>query len=142
MNDFKNSLKTAATIYAQVATADVTGATVDTQGYHAVGLLANVGASGDTLSGSVYVDLEVEHSNDNSTWADCADTDIEGAVTGTTTGTFARINDPAEDVALYKTNYYGGRRYVRVIANLTGTHTNGIPLSVTAVLGEPTYAPV
>ena len=32
--------------------------------------------------------------------------------------------------------------YVRVVANLTGTHTNGTPIGVAALRGHPHIAPV
>lgn len=119
----------------QVLTGDANGDSVDLQFYEAAQIIAAVGASGDTLSGSVLVDLEVEHADDDGTgspdtWEDCADADLLNAVTGTNTGTFARIDDPAEDEAVYATGYIGGKRWVRVVANLTGTHTNGIPIGV------------
>jgi hypothetical protein len=117
-----------------VRTADADGATIDRQGAEDLTFTALVGASGDTLSGSVYVLLEVEHSDDGSTWADCANADLTNTVTGATTGTFAKIDDPAEDDAVFKVGYIGGKRYVRVVQNLVGTHTNGIPIGVVASL--------
>ena len=113
---------------AQTATGDVTGATCDLKDYDGCEIVVNVGNSGDTLSGSVYIELEVETSDDGSTWADAADADLSSSVTGTNTGTFAKIDAPAEDSAIFTVSYLGRERYVRVIANLTGTHTNGCPI--------------
>jgi hypothetical protein len=122
-------------LVAATRTADANGATIDRQGGEDLTLVANVGVSGDTLSGSVKILLEVEHSDDGSTWTDCADADILGAVTGgATTGTFAVIDDPAEDDAVYTCAYVGGKRYVRIVDNLVGTHTNGTPISAVALL--------
>lgn len=90
----------------------------------------HVGDSGDTLSGSLDIQLELEHSDDDSTWSDCADTDITGAVTGSNTGTFAHIDAPGEDSAIFSTQYMGSKRYIRVVMNTTGTHTNGTPIAV------------
>jgi hypothetical protein len=135
-------LKKVKALSAAVLTADATGASIDAFGYETVAITANVGASGDTLSGSVYVELEIEHSDDNSSWADAANTDIRTAVTGTNTGTFAKIDDPAEDDAIYSVQYIGGKRYVRIVANLTGTHTNGIPIGAVAVLSGARELPV
>lgn len=132
--DFINNHKIASSILPLLRTADVNGSGVDTQDSVGVAIVAHVGTSGDTLSGSVYLALEVEHSDDNSTWADCADADIDAAVTGVNTGTFAKIDDPSEDDAVYKCNYLGNKRYVRVVGNLVGTHTNGITHGAVVVL--------
>lgn len=141
LKDVKSKLKYVSTILPQVATGDVTGAAVDTQDSVGVSFLASVGASGDTLSGSVKIELEVQHSDaSGSGFAACADADINAAVTGTNTGTFAVIDVTGEDSKLYKVNYVGSKRYVKVIANLTGTHTNGTPLAASAVL-LPTVLP-
>lgn len=146
MRDNYNGQAFRSALTAAVRTADANGATVDLQGFNAAAITAAVGVSGDTLSGSVKVELEVQHSLDDgagapAAWVACADADLLNSVTGTNTGTFAVIDDAAEDDAVYATGYVGGRRFVRVVANLTGTHTNGIPLSAVAVLGEPDFAP-
>ena len=135
-----------AALDAAVLTADANGNTVDRQGFDSVALAASVGVSGDTLSGSVKIELEVEHAEDDGTgspdtWEDCADTDLLNSVAGTNPGTFAVIDDPAEDDLVYATGYIGDRRFVRVVANLTGTHTNGTPVSAVAVLGHGALAP-
>ena len=124
-----------------VLTGDGEGTGVDMKGYTDVAFYASVGASGDTLSASVYLELQVQVSDDNSTWAAAPDADIVGAVTGSATGTFAKIDAPAEDEVLHATRYLGTSRYVRVLVNLTGTHSNGIPVSVIALRGGSNYLP-
>jgi hypothetical protein len=119
-----------------VVTADVNGASVDLLGYEGVMFLVSVGQSGDTLSGSVKVELEVEESADDSTFDDAEDADLSTSVTGTNPGTFGLIDDAAEDDAVYVTSYKGDgtkKRYVRPVINVTGTHTNGIPIGIVAV---------
>jgi hypothetical protein len=115
-------------------TADGNGVAIDTQDSVGVGVVATVGVSGDTLSPTVKAELELEHSDDGVTFTDCTDDDISAPVAGTNPGTFALVDDPAEDDRIYKVNYIGPKRYIRVVANLTGTHTNGFPFSAAAVL--------
>ncbi len=115
------------------ATADVDSASVDMKDYSHVAFYVLVGATGDTLDGSNDINLEVEESADDSSFSDCADADITNAVTGANTGTFAHIDAGAEDDALYMTQYKGSARYVRVVINVTGTHTNGTPVGVLAM---------
>lgn len=134
IKDVKSNIKLVSSLLPAVRTADANGAGVDTQDSVGVGLVAHIGLSGDTLSGSVKIEMEVQHSDDNSSFSACADADINAAVTGTNTGTFAVIDAAADDEQIYKCNYIGSKRYVRVVANFTGTHTNGCPLSAHAVL--------
>ena len=124
-----------------VATADVTSEAIDLAGFNAVNIAVLVGESGDTLSGSVKVELEVQESDDDSTYTACADADITNAVTGTNTGTFAVIDAAAEDDACYQVKYKGNKQYVKVVANLTGTHTNGTPLGAVAFKSGENYLP-
>jgi hypothetical protein len=140
MQDLKNKVDYQIAMTAAVKTADDNGDSVDLQNNDSCTITAVVGASGDTLSGSVYIELELEESTDNSTWTDCADADVQGSVTGTNTGTFAVIDDAAEDDAIYTAGYLGDARYVRMVANVTGTHTNGTPIGAVAVMGNPRKA--
>lgn len=131
-------------IDAKAYTADENGATVDTKDHEAVTGVVNLGISGDTLSGSVYLDVELEHSDDGSAWSDCADSDIvwpkssfasgKPSDVAAVAGTVFRVDDPAEDETSKHFGYIGKKRYVRAVLNLTGTHTNGIEVSVDFIL--------
>lgn len=141
--DLHNNLKTVVTRKpgTAAATADFNGTAVDTLGFEGVEVFVYMAASGDTLSGSVYTTLELEESNDNTTFTDVAEVDMIGAIDGTTTGAFAVIDDPAEDDALFRVGYVGNKRYVRVVVNVTGTHTNGTAYTTWAVLGHGRQMP-
>jgi len=131
--DFQNNFKVDQVVDPVVITADADGASVDMQDYERVTFLALVGESGDTLSGSVYVELEVEDSDDDLSFSDADDADLQTYVAGTNDGTFAKIDAAAEDDAVYKTTYRGSARYARPVINVTGTHTNGIPIGIVAI---------
>lgn len=139
--DLLNELEVTQVMDPAVVTADVNCAGVDLQGYHSVMFTVNVGESGDTLSESVYIEAEVEESDDNSTFTDAADSDVLGAVDGTNDGCFMFVDAAAEDDAVFKCQYVGTKRYARVVINVTGTHTNGTPISVTAIRGGKQVAP-
>lgn len=133
MRDFENNLKHDLVVVPAVITADANGASVDMAEYRHLAFYALVGNSGDTLSGSVYIELEVEDSADDSSFADCADALVTNTVTGTTTGTFLVANLPAEDQIIAMCEYKGSARYVRPVINVTGSHTNGTPIAIMAV---------
>lgn len=147
--DISNLLKCVTAIAPSVATADANGATFDKAsdpGFEALMLVAILGASGDTLSGSVKVQLEMEESDDNSVWTKVANADMEvpdPTQLGTDgLGIFQTIDDAAEDEAVYKAGYKGDKRYCRIVRNMIGTHTNGIPFAALYVAGEALAEPV
>jgi len=115
------------------ASTDRTGTAVDMLGYNRCTFIASFGAPGDTLSGSVYVTVELEESVDNSTFTDVADADLSTAVDGATTGTICKVDANGEASLSYAATYIGSKRYVRPIVNLTGTHTNGMINQVVAI---------
>ena len=124
-----------------VVTADANSTSIDRWDYPGeVTFAALIGESGDTLSGSVYIELEVEESADNSTFTDVADADLSNYVAGNNDGCFGVIDAAAEDDEVYATQYTGSARYVRAVVNVTGTHTNGTPIGVVAIVAGKQYA--
>jgi len=114
---------------------------VDRQGFDSLVLLAHVGESGDTLSGSVKLDFIITE-GDEADGSDQAIVDDEHVIHGvenydTATGIFATVDDAAEDDAVYQVGYAGYKRYVGLTVTKTGTHTNGTPVGVLAVKGTP-----
>jgi hypothetical protein len=130
LHDLENIIKDTKCLTPQVVTTDQDGTAVDLKGYREATFFAMVGASGDTLSGSVKIELELEDSDDNSTFADCADADLSNAVAGTNDGCWGLIDDPAEDDTVLSVTYRGSSRYVRPVVNVTGTHSNGTPIAI------------
>jgi hypothetical protein len=131
-----------------LSTTDINCTGVDGRGYESIVHVVAVGDSGDTLSGALMVELELEESDDDVTYTDCANAALEnpttgaaGHVTGTNLGTFAVIDAPAEDSAMFAVRYVGTRRYSRVVVNKTGTHTNGVEVHAFAMRARPTVLP-
>ena len=133
MRDFENNLKHDSVIDPKVLTADANSASVDMAEYKDVAFYVTVGAAGDTFSSSVKTELELQDSADNSTFAACANADITNSVTATNVGTFAVADADTECETLYVSQYRGAARYVRVVVNVTGTHSNGTPYSAVAL---------
>lgn len=136
-------LKVTQTKASAAVTADAVSTGVDMTGYNALFFHVVLGATGDTLDGSNYIDLEIQHSPDNSTWTAATDAMLSDSVTGTTTGTFARVDSGDEDSLTYSVGVVDPTqyRYWRVNINVTGTHTNGTPAAVIAVQGSPDTLP-
>jgi len=114
-------------------TADTDGSSVDMKGYDCCTFVALVGESGDTLATALYIELEVEESDDDSSFTDAADADVKGYVAGNNDGCFAYIDAADEDDTVYHCTYHGSSRYVRPVINVTGTHSSGTPIGIIAI---------
>jgi len=141
MRSQKKGLLVENNIDSAVITASANGTGVDTQGYDSLAFVVNVGESADTLSGSVYFDLLVQESDDDSTYTDVAEADLDGGLVGGAAGAFALVDAAAEDDAAYTVGYIGGSRYARCRIEVTGTHNNGTPIGAVSVKGNPKYGP-
>lgn len=138
LRDLISNIKESVGFNPEVLTADEDSTTFDMQGFESLVAIVQVGASGDTLSGSVFLELILEHGDEQDGSDAVAVTSADDVLPGTALalGVFATIDDPAEDDAVFKIGYRGTKRYVRVAVDLTGTHTNGIPVSVIGIKGD------
>lgn len=121
-----------------VANDDNEGASlsVDRLGYQEVLMIASQGISGDTLSGSVYWTIKFQECDDDATWTNIADGDLKNGAN------LWIINAAAEDPTTIIRLYRGGKRYVRIFWDSTGTHTNGTPISGICLLSKPLHGPI
>ena len=144
MKDLSNNIAPAVSLINAVKTAAGNGTGVDLQGYESATVLVEVGAEGDTLSSSVYFEVSLEHSDDDSTYTDVAQADIiDGTISSG--GIFLKLDGTANgnpDTAgeIYRVGYGGGKRYVRVVLAKTGTHSNGTPLGAMIVRGHARHS--
>jgi len=141
LKDLQNTVHVTQVIDPAVITTDTDSDSVDLLEYYAVTFMVLVGESGDTLSGSVKIELEIEDSDDDSSFSDAADADVQGYVAGTNDGCFAVIDAAAEDDVVAIATYHGSARYARCVINVTGTHTNGTPIGAIAIRHGADYLP-
>ena len=141
MKDLSNSISTALSHKSAVTTAASNGTGVDLQGYEGATVLVTIGAEGDTLSGSLYFEIGLEHSDDNSTFTDATQSDIvDGTIAADGvflkidgTGTAGTGGNPDSTGSTYRVGYIGGKRYVRTTIAKSGTHSTGTPLGTTVI---------
>ncbi len=133
MRDVQHQSKATASLDPAVRTADATGTGVDLQGVEGALVQVQVGAEGDTLTGELFIEFELEESDDNVTFTDVADADVVGTVSGTNSGTIAKIDAVAEAPSLHTAAYIGTKRYLRVVDSRTGTHTTGTATAASVI---------
>lgn len=118
---------------------------VDLAGFNSAVIFILVGLEGSTLSGSNFWTWKIEHADDSAvpgvagSYSDVAAADIQGATPAS--GVVLTVDDPAEDSAVYKIGYIGGKRFIKITTAETGTGPN-LPQAVLVVKGHPLDAPV
>lgn len=138
--DLKNYIAGTASLTAANRTADANGTGVDLAGFESATIVAVVGAEGDTLGASDTISLELEESDDDSTYSDVAAADMIGGVAGSN-GQFALIDAAAEAPAVHIIGYRGTKRYIRVVDNRTGTHSTGTITGAVVIKGHARQNP-
>jgi len=145
MQDLSHNIKVENSIINAVKTAAANGTGIDLKGFEEATAIVDVGAEGDTLSSSVYFEISLEHSDDDSTYTDVVQAEI---VNGTIAagGIWLKLDgttggDPDTTGAQFQIGYVGGKRYVRLVLAKTGTHSNGTPISGVIVKSRPRVAP-
>lgn len=139
MQDLANNIKLMQSLAPAVRDADANGTGVDIQGYENVAIVVDSGIEGITLSGTNKIEFELEHSDDDSTYVDASSADVNGTLGAN--GLFLTLDDNAESPQISEIEYLGTKRYVRVVANFSGTHGTGTPISAFVILGKPRHAP-
>ena len=125
--------------------ADNTPAAVDLRGFDGCALEFAVGIGGITFTGTNKVEFKVTHSDDDSTYTAVVDADVDLTQSNiTTVGTggivYSLIAAHAAATVL-NVGYIGGKRYVKVLADFSGTHGTGTPIGVQVIKALPHDAP-
>ena len=139
MRDLANNVVVAQSIAPVVGTADANGTGIDLKGFESATIVVNTGIEGDTLSSSVKIDFKLEDSDDDSTYAAVTSGIIDASANAS--GIFLTLDANGETPQVSWVGYTGGKRYVRVVADFTGTHTNGTPIAASVIKGHPIHAP-
>lgn len=140
--DMHSNMSAVNLIPPSIPSADTTPVSVDLIGYRGAMVMIWVGVGGITFSGTNRVDFVLEHSTDNSSWAAVAQSDVAGATV--TAGGIVRSLIAAKaaiDATATEMSYIGGRRYIRMTADFSGTHGAGTPMTAFAVRGLPEQSP-
>lgn len=121
-------------------TATTTSGAVDLQAFNSVSICFIFGASGDTLSGTVYWTCKItECDTVGGTYTDVADAEV---IDGSTSPSNSVVVDvTGEDSLAYRLGYTGNARFLKAVITATGTHTYGTPLAMMAILGNERMGP-
>jgi hypothetical protein len=120
--------------------ADNTPAAIDLAGFHSAVIELGVGIGGITFDATNKVEFVVTHSDDNSSYANVTDADMLG-VTGITGGIIKSLVAAHAAAAVYRYGYIGNKRYLKILADFSGTHGTATPLFAQVIKGNGVYKP-
>lgn len=129
MRDFSNNMKVAVALAPALRTASATGGAIDRLGFEQVTFIVTAGAYTNGTHTLVF-----EASDDNSTWAAVAASELVGEA--------PVIDTSGEQNTAYPVGYIGDARYVRVKSNVTGSPATGAIVGANVLLTKPALAPV
>jgi hypothetical protein len=123
--------------------ADTTPAAIDLAGFQSAAIAIAVGVGGITFTTSNKIEFTLQHSDDNSSYADVTVDDINGkdAPATVTSGIVKALTAEHASADVSEIGYIGGKRYLKLKADFSGTHGTGTPISATVIKGNPTYIP-
>lgn len=144
MKDMHSDHAAVAAIGPIAATADADSAAIDLQGYEGCLIGIALGIGGITFDTSNKIEIKVtECDTSDGTFTAVDDDDILGAEGGAV-GTGGIVKSfvaahAAPSVTLV--GYVGGKRYIKVRDERTGTHGTATPISLFVIKGHPHIAP-
>jgi 2C-methyl-D-erythritol 2,4-cyclodiphosphate synthase len=141
MHDLHSHTSVATLIGAAALAADNTPAAVDLRGFQSAEVVLAIGIGGITFSGTNKIEFVLTHSDDDSTYTAVTDADMLG-VTGITSGIIKSLIAAHAAAASYRFGYKGNKRYLKLLADFSGTHGTATPLAAVVVRGDPELAPV
>lgn len=136
MQDLYHNVAVVQPLNPVVSTTTKTSAAIDLQGFDSATVIFSLGATGDTLSGSIYWTLKLQHCDDDASYEDVT---TAGLLNSAAT---IVVDSGSEDETAYLFGYLGGKRYVKAVATPTGSHSTGTPIGMLALKGHPSRAPV
>lgn len=134
--DYVSNIAPVVALAPAVLSADNTPAAIDLLDYGAATLLLSIGVGGITFSGTNKIEFVLTHSDDDSTYTNVTDTDVikDALAPATISNGIIRALTAAHAAAtLQKLGYVGGKRYIKLLADFSGTHGTGTPISAAVV---------
>jgi len=117
---------------------------IDCQGAGALSASLLVGNIADVLSGSVKIDIKIEHADDDGTglpavYSACTDADVLN-FSGLVAGLFLSIDATTKEQKRHVIDYIGGKRFVKITATPSGL-TSGGEIAILTLKGNLSQKP-
>lgn len=141
MKDIHSSVSVATLIAAAALSADNTPPAVDLAGFDAAEIALAIGVGGITFDGTNKVEFKLTHSDDNVSYSAVTIDDVLGVASVGAGGIIKSLIAAHAAAASYRFGYIGGKQYLKLLADFSGTHGTGTPIAAMVVKGSPRGAP-
>jgi hypothetical protein len=140
MKDMHNNIAVDQAIGLATLAADNVPVAVDLSGFKSAEIFLAIGAGGITFTGTNKIEFKLTHSDDNLAYDDVVDADMLG-VSDVAGGIIKDLKTAHASAVVSRFGYKGNRRYLKLLADFSGTHGTGTPIAAMVVKGEPRNAP-
>lgn len=140
MKDLTHNIAPVVALAAAARNADATSSAINLAGFESAAIEISVGVGGITFDDTNKVEYKVTHSDDDSTYTAVAQADMQGTTVGSG-GIVKTLNAAHAAGAVYTYGYVGGKKYLKVQADFSGTHGTATPMAVNIIKGHPANAP-
>jgi hypothetical protein len=140
-DDFSN-FGTAILLPSASYSADSTPTSIDMLGYDSCTIIVEVGVGGITFDGSNKVEFKLTESDDNSSFSNVAAADVLNAPVTVTSGIICNLIAAHAAATAIRVGYKGSKRYLKLLADFSGVHGAGTPMSAVAILSNAKTKPV
>lgn len=136
MKDIHSDMLAALAFAPNVYTDDPTALTIDLRGYDAAEIILAVGVGDITFSGTNKIEFKLTHSDDDSTYTAVELKDVLGVASVGTGGIIKALTSAHAAAAAYRFGYKGGKPYLKLLPDFSGTHGTGTPIAGLVLKGE------
>lgn len=140
MRDLISKLSFVSAVPPAAYLADNVPAAIDLLGYDSAVVEIHVGVGGITFTGANKVEFVLTHSDDNITYVPVGQTDVQTA-TVVTGGVIRSLIAAHATPSIVKVGYVGNKRWLKLLADFTGTHGTATPLAASVVKGGARLRP-
>lgn len=141
MRDLFNKLQAVSVIADATYAADNTPGTLNLAGFNSAMLAISVGVGGITFSTTNKIEFVLTHSNDDTTYTAVAQSDVQG-VTVTGSGIVLSLIAAHAAQTVTRVGYIGNCQYLKLLADFSGTHGTGTPISALLLKSAADVRPV
>jgi hypothetical protein len=141
MRDIVHNIGLVNAIDPAVYAADNTPAAIDLLGFDSAAIALHVGVGGITFNGTNKVEFILTHSDDDATYAAVVADDVQG-VDSVASGIIKALKTAHAAADVTKVGYVGGKRYLKLLADFSGTHGTGTPIAALVIKGNARSRPV
>lgn len=140
MIDKSKDVIVAALLPAGVYSADNTPVAVQIDNAKDATIILDIGVGGITFTSSNKVEFKLTESDDGESYTAVADGDVVG-VTVATDGIIKSLVAAHAAQAIYVLGYIGSAKYLKLLADFSGTHGTGTAMAAYVVQGEAYLTP-